>query len=230
MKKFLVIVSVLFATTAAAEVCSAKLQDTRGMTLRSFSGYGYSTSEACKEALQECRYEKRRLAGQSRRYRDASCTVERRRPRPTPVKRTCEFDLKKNNGRTIESFRAKGQTQKNACQKARRKCERELDYRQSNGRNMRAYCQKSFSNGGGNNYDYVTKSCSVDRVNPRGRVVDTHFGSATGRRGTGVKAQACSQAMQQCRRDASYSGRYQTCKQTDLYSDYSSDSFVFGEF
>lgn len=214
MKKFIVIAAALFATSAAADYCSSRLQDVRGNTLRTFTGFGYSSSEACKEALRECRFEKRRLAGQSRRYRDASCIVERRAPRPTPapVKRTCEFDLKKNNGRTIDTFRAKGQTKSQACNKARRKCQDELNWRQSNGRNMRAYCQKSYSNGGGNSYDYVTKSCTVERLNKRGRVVGTHFGSSTGIRGTGVQAQACQEAMSDCRRDASYSGRYQTCR------------------
>jgi hypothetical protein len=232
MKKFIVIAAALFATSAAAEYCNSKLQDVRGNTLRTFSGYGYSASEACKEALRECRFEKRRLAGQSRRYRDASCTVERRHvPRPTPTKRTCEFDLKRRNGTTIDSFRAKGQSKSQACNKARRKCEDELYWRQSNGRNMRAYCQKSYSNGGGNSYDYVTKTCTVERVNQRGRIVDTHFGTATGLRGSGVKAQACQEAMSDCRRDASYSGRYQSChkvKNNDFGSDFGNDFDFYG--
>jgi len=216
MKKLIIIAATLFATTAAAEYCSSRLQDVRGNTLRTFSGYGYSANEACKEALRECRFEKRRLAGQSRRYRDASCMVERRtRPVPTPVKRTCEFDLKKGNGRVIDTFRAKGQSKSQACQKARRKCENDLWNRQANGRNPRAYCAKSFSNGGGNDYDFVTKSCTVERVNKRGRIVDTHFGSASGRRNTGVKARACQKAMSDCRMEASYSGRYQTCHQAN---------------
>lgn len=219
MKKFIVIAAALFATSAAAEYCSAKLKDVQGYTLRHFSGYGYSTSEACKEALRECRFEKRRLAGQSRRYRDASCMVETNTnpyPRPTPIKRTCEFDLRRGNGSVITTFRAKGQTQSQACQKARNKCENDLWDRQMDGRNPRAYCAKSYSNGGGSSYDYVTKTCRVERVNQRGRIVDTHFGTATGRRGTGVQAQACQEAMSDCRFEAGYANRYQSCRKANF--------------
>jgi hypothetical protein len=225
MKKFAFVVLFFASAAAYADSCSVAMTSVRGSILDTFTGFGYSRSEACKDALRECEYDRQRR-DHDRIYRDAACTVlNDRRPTPTPDPRreqSCTFDLKRANGIIIESFDAFARNEGKACRQAQRQCEDELRHRHSQGRNPRAFCEKSYRSGRHDRPRFETKTCSVDRVTVRGQgrgrgrgdrgqlVLETHFATATGRIGTDVQRDACDQAMRMCESQARYS-RFQFC-------------------
>lgn len=216
MKKFLV-AATLFVTSMAtqsamADTCRAELVARNGRILSTFSAYDYNQNAACREALQRCHREQDRRS-YDQQVRNASCQVERRRP--TPVKESCSFNLvNTNNGRIVDTFTAQGNTQMKACEKADNKC---FDARYEKGNPWKFSCERV--RGGGNTprprpTPTVTRFCSFDRIGNTGRggrVLQTYTASARGVQGSGVQARACSQARSQCVRDASFSGRRDTC-------------------
>lgn len=150
MKLFLSVLMLvgMFTVSSKAEAaqCRVDLENGRGRVLGTFSGFGYSRFEACREARQDCRRAKR--AGYYR-ARVLNC-VERNRGRVRPgpgyriVSRQCTARLKGPRGfRTIQTFlgRASGPrgtgVQRQACDRALRQCR---TFKRRTGR-VRAYCE-----------------------------------------------------------------------------------------
>lgn len=222
MKFLLGLTLCLMAQVASADYCSATLKDRFGSSLRSFSEYGYTEQEACREALRSCNYEKERLTYDSH-YYGAYCDIDTFRPNPRPNpgpgpspfpnpgrdRNECEVELTRQNGAVVSTFRARSFERRLACGEARRDCEVELRAQQRMGRLPRAACLEVQDR---RDRDIVTKSCAVEQVDTRrGRVVDTHRATATGRAHEDVKARACSEATNECMRAVRMSHRPDTC-------------------
>jgi len=204
MKNIVLFFALVFSASAAASTCTYDLKDRNGYDINTFRASSYYRSEACSMARQQCQDD---LIRRHRRQRDpgAYCSERYFDDGRSQDRRVCKFNLVRGNGRIIETFRSRGY---NPCQEAKRECRQELRYRQSNGRNMRARCEKDgYSNP--RQPRMVSKSCSVERIGRRGRFVQTHFGSAYGPQGSGVQQQACQQAMRSCRSAANHR---QTCQ------------------
>ena len=190
------LVTLLTVSSVSAEVCTAKLdQQDRysSYTIQRFVKFGFNQQQACNEAMQDCRQEMR----ERRRYdRNANltCSVEGRGNGNGNGNRNCSFDMQQQNGRVIDSF------SRQSCRAAEDACMRDLIQRNRNGRNLRARCVQSRVRPTPPRRN-VTKSCTVDRRGPQGRVKGTHSAKATGRQGSGVQAQACRQAMNKCQRN-----------------------------
>lgn len=193
MKKMVFALMTLMAltTSAQADSCTAVLEKSeRGYNyiVRTFTNYEYGYNDnACRKSMQECNQEKREM----RRYDNRAsyaCSVQGSGNGRDRGNNKCSFDLVTRNGRVIESF------SRRACRAANDSCLRELVSRNRQGRNLRASCVKSRRSNPGRQ---VTKTCSFDRMGRRG-IVETHFASAQGRRGTGVQQKACRKAERKC--------------------------------
>lgn len=223
MKVLLGLVLCLMAQMASADYCSATLKDRYGSALRSFSEYGYTEQEACRDALRSCNYEKERLTYDSY-YFGAYCDIDTFRnpaPRPNPTpspfpnpgpgrdRDLCEVELQRANGNVVTTFRVRSYDRRQACAEARRDCEVELRSNQRQGRLPRAMCVEVQDR---RDRDFITKSCSVERVDTRmGRIIETHRATATGRQNEDVKRLACDEATNQCMRAVRMSNRPDTC-------------------
>lgn len=126
MKSFLVLLvltatATFSATASASSVCKVDLKNGRGMLLETFRGYDYYQEDACRDAKRSCRQVKR--SGYYR-ARIQTCTVRFNR-RPIQ-RRSCTVGMQNRRGRTVDVFTAvSGPRQSlNACQKARRQCQR----------------------------------------------------------------------------------------------------------
>lgn len=244
MKFLLGLTLCLMAQMASADYCSATLKDRFGSPLRSFSEYGYTHQEACRDALRSCSYEKERLQ-YDRYYEGLYCELDTFRnpvpsPYPTPYpgpgrdRNECEVELQRANGNVITTFRARSYDRRQACMEARRDCEVELRANQRQGRMPRAMCVEVQDR---RDRDLITRTCSVEQVDTRmGRVVDTHRGVATGRQNEDVQRRACDEAVNQCMAAVRQSRRPDTCVMArnqdrfdiDIVDDRSGDSFDFG--
>lgn len=204
MKQLLALVIVLagFTSTAAfADYCTADMVNRRGGIITSSDAYGFNRQDACSNALRQCNQDlrQRQRWGQNP---AATCQLRNRRPgpRPRPGAFTCNATMRRGNGAFITSFSGRSRfSRTDACTEARRACNQDLRWRQRQGRNPRAYCDVD-GRGGRPGRDFVTRSCTVDRYGRRSGFVQSHFGQASGRRGTGVKQRACADAMRQCQR------------------------------
>lgn len=204
----------LTATAANADYCSATMKDRYSTRIGSYTEYGYTKNEACREALRECNMEKVRRDYDSR-YYGAYCEIDtfsNPNPFPTPGDRdTCEYELRTRNGRVIDTFVGRGRHSGYACNDARRECELKLDQLNRQGRNQQAYCAQASGRGDGRDR-YETQTCSVERVNTRmGRVIEIHTATSTGPRGSDVKREACSQAQRECEIASRYTSTPDTC-------------------
>jgi hypothetical protein len=191
MKKMVFALMALMAitTSAQADSCTAVLEkNERGYNyiVRTFTNYDYwDRQDACRESMQECRQEKR----ERQRYDNRgsfNCSIQG--AGNGRGNNRCSFDLISRNGRVLDTF------SRQACRAANDSCNRELVRRNRRGQNLQARCVKARGTNPGRQ---VTKTCSFDRMGRRG-VVETHFASAQGRRGTGVQQKACQKAQRKC--------------------------------
>ena len=107
----------------------------------------------------------------------------------------CVSKLITKKGRVIDQFYAYSKnTKRDACVEAKSQCRSELRRRQRYGNNYQAQCIVP----GLPNRDVVTKTCMVDLVGSRGRLIKVIRGQATGQRRSGVKSRACQKAMRKC--------------------------------
>ncbi len=195
MKNIVLLFALVFSAYASASNCTYDLKDRSGFDLETFRSYATYRFEACDEARMECQNE---LIRRHRRQRNpgAYCAERYYDDGRNNQRKTCRFNLVTRRGRVVDSFQSRGY---NPCQDAKRECRQELRYRQNNGRNMNARCEKEGRFEPVPPTRMVSRSCTVDRMGRRGRVVQSHFGSSYGRQGTGVQRQACDQAMRSCR-------------------------------
>jgi hypothetical protein len=118
---------------------------------------------------------------------------------------SCNANLVRGNGQIGRTFSGWGYERREACRDARRQCNRRLSEIRMRRPHARAYCEVDRRD----HRQRVTRSCTAERRSFRGgrggwdRHVRTFFGQATGRRGTGVRRQACNNAMRQCQRSSS---------------------------
>ncbi len=194
MKKLMLslalIVGALFTVTNAAQArsCTIVLKNHHGYELDRFQRYG---PRACRDARHDCKVALSRWGRSGLRCQEIG---------QRPVRRKCEYSIVTRNGRgrILQSFPARG---RDACYRARSKCENALWQRQRNDRNPRAVCQRT-DRSGFPGRDFVTRSCTVDRVGPFGGFIRSYQASADGYRGTGVRERACQRARNRCVRDA----------------------------
>ncbi|MAX65890.1 MAG: hypothetical protein QF441_08425 [Bacteriovoracaceae bacterium] len=131
--------SLTFFVSAQAEAaqCKVELENGRGRLLDTFTGWGYSRADACREANRDCR---RAIRSGYYRARILNCNIVQDR---RIVLRSCQANLRGPRGRLMRSFWANAQgpirtgVKARACQKARRKC---MDFKRRNGR-YRASCE-----------------------------------------------------------------------------------------
>jgi hypothetical protein len=118
---------------------------------------------------------------------------------------SCTALMKNGRGLTVDTFNARAYNRQDACQQAKRQCNRAINNGRHSGR--RLYCEVANRNGGGYG-NQVTKSCSSELVGARGRTIRSFQAQARGQRGSGVKQQACRKALRQCNRVKNEQGRY----------------------
>jgi hypothetical protein len=118
----------------------------------------------------------------------------------------CSVELENGRGRIVDTFRGYGYDRQDACWEAKRECRQAIRAGYYRARILNCNVVQP------RNRRIVTKSCNSSLVNPRGRTIQVFFGTASGIRGTGVKAEACQKAQRQCRRFKERNGRYRaTC-------------------
>lgn len=204
MKNLLFVVIALCSGATLADTCTSYMRTRTGGTLDSFTGWGYTRTEACREASQTCNRELARRRSHGNSF-SAYCETDGDYRDPgngrDPRVDRCTYDLKRNNGSVIDSFTEEGYSEYSACRDAESRCESELRRRHSNGQNRRAYCQKRGS------YDprpmpdpMVTRSCTVIKVDRWGTRLDRYTSTLEGRQGTNVQERACQEAERECRR------------------------------
>jgi hypothetical protein len=112
----------------------------------------------------------------------------------------CKVELENGRGRILEVFRGYGYDRQDACQDARRDCRRTIrsGYYRARVQTCNVVQRRRM----------VEKSCGASLVGPRGRTIEHFMAYATGRQGSGVKAEACQKAQRQCRRYKERNGRY----------------------
>lgn len=125
----------------------------------------------------------------------------------------CTVAMKNPRGMVMQTFQGQGYDRQMACQRATNKCQRAA-YQSRHPRRVRCEVMRR----GGHDQRLVTRQCSVDLRGPRGhRTFQTFFAQATGRRGTGVKQEACMKAQRKCNRFRMSNGRYRAqCVRSNL--------------
>lgn len=118
---------------------------------------------------------------------------------------SCTALLKNGRGYTLDTFNAWGYDRVDACNQARRQCQRAMRNGRHNARNL--YCEVAGRHGGGYGQT-VTRTCGAELVGPRGRTIQYFQARANGYRGSGVKQQACRKALRKCNRMKNEQGRY----------------------
>jgi len=193
MKKiFMALVTLLTVSSVSAEVCTAKLEQHdrySSYTIQRFVKFDYDQQWACEDAMYDCRQEMRERRRWDR-FANLTCSLEGRNP--GQGRQQCSFDLQRRNGRIIDTF------SRQSCRAAEDACMRDLVRRNRNGNALRARCVRGYSSPTNPGRQQVTRSCTVDKRGGQGRVRDSFTAQATGRQGSGVKAQACSKAMRKC--------------------------------
>lgn len=126
----------------------------------------------------------------------------------------CTALMKNQNGRTVDTFNAWGYDRREACQQAKRQCERAI----WNGhRYPGARLRCEIAQRGGGYGQQVTRRCSTSLIGPRGRTIQYFQAQAHGQRRTGVKQQACRKALRKCNRYKSEYGYYRArCMSTEI--------------
>ncbi len=125
----------------------------------------------------------------------------------------CKVELQNGRGRVLEVFRAHGYSKHEACRYAKQDCRqvKRAGY-------YRAPVQRCVEQ-----QQWVTRTCQVEMVNRRGMLIKMVNGQASGVKGQGVKAQACSKALNKCYRQKERMGRYgATCHSPLMGRGYSS--------
>lgn len=120
---------------------------------------------------------------------------------------TCEVELQNGRGMVLDTFYGYGYDRIDACSEARMDCRRAIRAGYYRGRVLNCVETRPMRR--------VTRSCDSRLVGPRGRTIEYFVGTATGRRGTGVKREACANALRQCHRYQSRTGRYRATCITD---------------
>lgn len=111
----------------------------------------------------------------------------------------CTVELSRSNGRLLETFTGWGYDRQDACYEANQDCRDVVRSGRYRGRNLKcSYVQPRRDQ---DRDRRVTRSCSASMVTRggAGRVVDTFFSEASGRRGNGIKRKACQRALRLCR-------------------------------
>ena len=102
----------------------------------------------------------------------------------------CTAGMETRRGNIIQRFMASGQDRYQACQNARRRCQRELNYRQREGRNPYARCITLDSR-----RPRYEVSCRASMHTRRGNLIQSFTGRGHDR------ASACQSARRSCQRD-----------------------------
>lgn len=125
----------------------------------------------------------------------------------------CRVDLENGRGRILDTFTGFGYDRYEACQEARRDCRR---MRRSG--YYRARILNCVERRGRGHRRIVQRSCTARLTGPRGRrTIQTFRGTASGRRGSGVQAQACERALRQCQSVRHRTGRRRAICEIDRY-------------
>jgi hypothetical protein len=118
---------------------------------------------------------------------------------------SCTALMKNGRGLTVDTFNARGYDRQDACQQAKRQCDRAIYNGRRGGRNL--YCEVA-RNGGGGYGQQVVRRCSSELVGPRGRTIQFFQAQARGQARTGIKQQACRKALRKCNRMKNEQGYY----------------------
>ena len=112
---------------------------------------------------------------------------------------SCTVELRKGNGRLLDTFTSWGYDRQDACWEANQDCRAVVRSGRYRGRNLKcSYVQPRRDR---NRDRRVTRTCSASMVarGGMGRVIDTFYADASGRRGNGIKRKACQRALRLCR-------------------------------
>ena len=115
---------------------------------------------------------------------------------------TCKVELRNGRGRLLETFPAYGNNMNKACKKARRQCNDTIVAGYYRARVQTCEIVEQL----------VTRTCTATLRTRYGSYITSRMGTATGVRGTGVKARACDNAMRSCQTaDRFYGSRGSYC-------------------
>ena len=206
MKILITLAILTFSTFASAEICRSVLQDNYSQyEYQQFIRTGYSMSDACFQAMNDC-YAALNDGQAQGRYQTASCLITSGRPAPQPPRQNvvCETDLLDYYGNIVRQFTAPGRDAYEACRQSDEFCKMELARSRTygmtclnrgiiNGRYPSPYPQPR--------PDIIVENCRVNRLDPAGMFVQSYFGRAEGPRGTDVRGAACREAMNDCSRE-----------------------------
>lgn len=127
---------------------------------------------------------------------------------------SCTVLMKNQRGLTVQTFNSWGYDRRDACQQAKRQCERAI---WNGNRHPGARLRCEVAQYGGGYGQQVTRRCSTQLIGPRGRTIQHFTGRATGQVRTGVKAKACRNALRQCNRYKNQYGYHRArCMSTEI--------------
>lgn len=100
----------------------------------------------------------------------------------------CKFELQNGRGKVLHTFTGFGYLKQDACKEAKKDCKqvKQAGY-------FRAPLQQCIKV-----KELVTRTCSVEMVNKRGKFIKEVSAQATGLQGMGIKAKACKKALKKC--------------------------------
>ena len=110
----------------------------------------------------------------------------------------CEFELQNGRGKVLHTFTGFGYSQQDACQEAKKDCKqvKKAGYFRAPTQLCVKVKQK------------LTRSCTVEMINKRGKHIKFVTAHATGQQGNGIKAKACAKALKKCENQKIKLGKY----------------------
>lgn len=113
---------------------------------------------------------------------------------------TCTAKLQRNNGVVLEVFHGRAYEVREACIDANNQCRRvkRAGYYRGNPQCIVKIGNRDDRSGHRGRNQRVQRSCNARFVNVLGSVRGEYGAVAVGRRGTGVKAEACRNAIRKC--------------------------------
>lgn len=117
----------------------------------------------------------------------------------------CTALMKNQRGQTVQTFNGWGYDNRDACQQAKRQCERAI-FNGNRYPGARLRCE--IARYGGGYGQQVTRRCSTSLVGMRGRTIQYFQAKARGPLRSGVKTQACRKAFRKCNQFKNQNGYY----------------------
>jgi hypothetical protein len=197
MKALLIFLMMCFSGLVSAEVCTSVIKDRRGYEWETFTRSSYSQQSACDFATYDCNGAL--SYGQSMgRYYDAFCVIKFDRPIPPQYPLVCQTDLVDPIGGVLNSFKANGMSEWEACSHSDNFCKSALS-------KIGKFGFRCINRGLINDRNdplppnsTKTEQCLVYRQDAYGAVLQSYYATATGPYNSDVHGDACRKALNFC--------------------------------